>query len=134
MPHRCVKCGSIFPNGASDLLKGCSKCGGRFFLFVKDSDLQKANEVMDNLSDDDKKQIEDDVLDIIGDTLDKEKPVILDFESIRVIKPGKYELDLVDLFNGRPLVYKLEEGKYVIDIVTTFGAKDKDRKMDSPLV
>lgn len=132
MPHRCVKCGSIFPNGASDLLKGCSKCGGRFFLFVKDSDLQKANEVMDNLSEDDKKQIEDDVLDIIGDTLDKEKPVILDFESIRVIKPGKYELDLVDLFNGRPLVYKLEEGKYVIDIVTTFGAKD--RKIDTPLV
>ncbi|RME54999.1 hypothetical protein D6777_01985 [Candidatus Woesearchaeota archaeon] len=124
MPHQCVKCGEVYPNGAEELLKGCSKCGGRFFFFVKEEALAKAKELMQNLSEKDKKQMEEDVLDIIGDRVE-DKPVILDFESIRVIKPGKYELDLVDLFKGKPLIYKLEEGKYVIDIVSTFESKGK---------
>jgi hypothetical protein len=124
MPHQCVRCGSVYPDGSSDLLKGCSKCSGRFFFYVKESALKKAEEVMANLSDKEKKQIEEDVLEIVGDKLDHESPVILDFESIRVLKPGKYELDLVDLFRGRPLVYKLDEGKYVIDIVSTFESKE----------
>lgn len=47
-------------------------------------------------------------------------PVILDLESVRVLKPGKYELDIVNLFSKkRPLIYKLEEGKYVIDLAST---------------
>ncbi len=128
MPHQCVKCGTVYANGAAELLKGCSKCTGRFFFFVREEDLARAKEITTQLSDDDKKQIEFDVLDIVGDTLDRDKPIILDFESIRVSKPGKYELDLVDLFKGRPLVYKLAEGKYVIDIVSTFGSKDQEHK------
>ena len=33
--------------------------------------------------------------------LDKEpdKPVILDLESVRVLKPGKFEIDIVNLFS-----------------------------------
>ena len=55
-------------------------------------------------------------------------PVVLDFESIRVIEPGKYELDLVQLFNGAPLIFKLEEGKYVIDIAESFERLRKSKK------
>ena len=33
-------------------------------------------------------------------------------------------MDLIDLFKGKPLVYRLEEGKYVIDLASTFKAKD----------
>jgi len=128
MPHQCVKCGTVFANGAAELLKGCSKCTGRFFFFVKEEDLEKAREITTSLSDDDKRQMEFDVMDIVGDTLDRDKPIILDFESIRVLKPGKYELDLVDLFKGKPLVYKLAEGKYVIDIVSTFSSRDQEHK------
>ena len=41
-------------------------------------------------------------------------------ESIRVLGPGKYELDVVNLFNKkRPLIYKLEEGKYIVDLAST---------------
>ena len=47
-------------------------------------------------------------------------PVILDLESIKVIRPGKFELDVVNLFDKkRPLIYKLEEGKYIIDLAST---------------
>ena len=47
---------------------------------------------------------------------DESKPVILDLESIRVLQPGKFEIDIVSLMNRKPIVFKLSEGKYVIDI------------------
>jgi len=61
---------------------------------------------------------------------DLDAPVILDFESIKLGKPGQYELDLVQLFKGEPLVYKLEDGKYFIDIPSTFqlARKEKEEK------
>jgi len=65
-----------------------------------------------------KKQIEQDVRDIAGIT-DLEAPVVLDFESVKITKPGKYVLDIPNLFSKeRPLVYKLEDGKYIIDIAS----------------
>jgi len=45
---------------------------------------------------------------------------VLDIEAIRVLKPGKYELDLVHLFKKDPLIIKLDEGKYIIDIAQAF--------------
>ena len=67
-----------------------------------------------------KEQIEKDVLDILGDEIDREKPIVLDLESIRILKPGKYELDLVSLFKKKPLIYRLEDGKYMIDLIESF--------------
>ena len=65
-----------------------------------------------------KKQIEQDVRDIAGIT-DIDAPVVLDFESVKITKPGKYVLDIPNLFSKeRPLVYKLEDGKYIIDIAS----------------
>ena len=80
------------------------------------------------LSSQDKQQIEKDVFDLVGSDLDDETPVILDLEAIRVSKPGKYELDLVHLFKGEPLVFRLEEGKYMIDLIQSFK-KLKDKKL-----
>ncbi len=128
MPHQCVKCGKLYPAGCEELLKGCG-CGGRFFFFVKDEAIEQAKEVTDNLTKVEKNQIESDVLDIVGDRFE-DKPVILDFESIKIKKPGQYELDLVDLFKGRPIVYKLQEGKYVIDIISSFAAKNIDKEVE----
>lgn len=128
MPHQCVKCGTIFKDGKGDLLSGCQNCGSKFFFYVKKESLEKAQELTSKLTEEDKQQIEDDVLGIIGDKYDEDQPVVLDLESIRIIKPGKYELDLIDLFKGKPLVYKLDEGKYVIDIASTFDSKDLDIK------
>ncbi len=60
--------------------------------------------------------------------MDKEQPVILDIESIKILKPGQYELDLVNLFKKKqPLIYKLEDGKYMIDLVESFK-KIRDKK------
>ena len=121
VPHQCVRCGIFYEDGAKEILEGC-KCGSRFFFFVKSKDIEKAKSLTVNLTEKDREQIEVDVKDMIGELLD-DKPVILDLENIRVLKPGQYEISLIDIFKGKPLVYKLEEGKYVIDIVSTFESR-----------
>ncbi|KYK25569.1 hypothetical protein AYK25_05125 [Thermoplasmatales archaeon SM1-50] len=36
MPHQCLKCGHVFEEGSSQLLKGCPNCGGNRFFFTKE--------------------------------------------------------------------------------------------------
>ncbi len=126
MPHQCVRCNKLYEDGAQEILKGCS-CGARLFFYIKKKHIEEGKELVSNLSVEEKQQIERDVTDILHiKQEDKEKPIILDIESIRVLKPGKYELDLVHLFKNDPLVFKLDEGKYVIDLPQAFKKKDDD--------
>ena len=128
MPHQCVRCGTFYDDGSAEILKGC-KCGGKLFFYIKKSKLEKAKEMSSqvNLSEKDKDQIEDDVFDLVGADKNKDDPVVLDLESIRIKKPGQYELDLVHLFKGEPLIFKLEDGKYMIDVIESFK-KLRDKK------
>jgi len=123
MPHQCVRCNTFYEDGSNALLKGCNNCGGKFFFFVKKESIKDAQAVSDTLTEADKKQMEKDVKEIIGSEF-ADKPIILELENIKVLSPGKFEIDLVDLFRKRPLIYKLEEGKYYIDVPSTFEAKD----------
>jgi len=36
MPHQCLKCGRVFEEGSSQLLKGCPECNGNRFFFTKE--------------------------------------------------------------------------------------------------
>ena len=121
MPHQCVRCGTFYDDGAKEILKGC-KCGGRLFFFIKKEKFEKSKEIISKvkLSEKEKVQIEDDAFDLVGVDKNKGEPVILDLESIKIKKPGQYELDLVNLFKGDPLIFKLDEGKYMIDLVESF--------------
>src|SRR4030042_480769 len=126
MPHRCVKCGKIYLDASQEILTGCG-CGARFFYYIKQEkldeiELGKTNEVQDKIKEldkTDKVQIEKEIREITG-IEELEMPVILDLESVKVISPGKFEIDIVNLFNKkRPLIYKLEEGKYIIDLAAS---------------
>ncbi len=119
MPHQCVRCNTLYPDGAQEILSGCN-CGARLFFYIKKKHIEEGKKLIGNLSQEDKKQIEDDITEILHIKKELDKPVILDIESIRVLKPGKYELDLVHLFKKDPLIIKLEEGKYVIDLPQAF--------------
>ena len=91
--------------------------------------MKEAREVSDlKLSKSDKEQIEKDVFDLVGSDIDKDKTIVLDFESIRVLKPGQYELDLVSMFKKDPVIFRLEEGKYMIDIPESFKAVREKRE------
>ncbi len=120
MPHQCVRCNKIYGDGDSAVLKGCS-CGAKLFFYVKKDKIEKAQEAAKKLTAEDKQKIEKDVYEIIGDNPEADDPIILDFESISILEPGKFHIDLVKLFNRdkNALVYKLEDGKYMIDVAST---------------
>jgi len=120
MPHQCTKCGNVYSDASGEILTGCS-CGSRFFYYIRqekyDELKKEVQEIVTELDKADKEQIEKDIRELTGLEDEPDKPVILDLESVRVLKPGKFEIDIVNLFSkNRPLIYKLGEGKYIIDL------------------
>ena len=117
MPHQCVKCGTFFSDGAEEILKGCN-CGSKHFFFVKKAKLKKAKKIQEEFTEEQKKEIIDQITEIAGVS---NEPVVLDFEAINVVEPGKFEIDIVNLMNKeKPIIYRLEEGKYIIDVAESF--------------
>ena len=128
MPHQCVHCGRICPLGSREIIDGCESCHGHFFFYIRDDQLEKAQEqkVVHEMPKEEKKQIEQDIREMAG-IEEENAPVILDFEAIRAAGPGKYEIDVVNLFKkDRPLIYKLGEGKYIIDLATTLSGSVRE--------
>jgi|TARA_Y100000310_G_scaffold230479_1_gene232924 predicted nucleic acid-binding Zn-ribbon protein len=111
--------------GSKEIIEGCNKCKGHFFFYIREEQLEKIKEKPIEIPQEEKKQIEKDIRDMAGIT-DENAPVILDIESVRVLSDGKFELDIVNLFNKKkPLVYKLEEGKYIIDLAFMESGKEE---------
>jgi predicted nucleic acid-binding Zn-ribbon protein len=126
MPHQCVKCSRIIPVGSRELIEGCADCSSRFFFYIREEQLERIKEKPIEIPEQEKEVIEQDIREIAGIT-DEKDPVILDLESVRVTGDGKFEIDIVNLFNKkRPLIYKLEEGKYIIDLASTLNQSLKD--------
>jgi predicted nucleic acid-binding Zn-ribbon protein len=48
MPHQCLKCGYVFEEGSSQLLKGCPGCGGNRFFFTKQPLNETERDIMSN--------------------------------------------------------------------------------------
>jgi len=128
MPHQCVHCGKLYPAGSKELLSGCSDCGSHFFFYVRDELMQKMRDNPIEIPAEERKNVEKEIREMAG-IIDEEIPVILDIESVRVTGSGKFEIDIVNLFNKkRPLIYKIEEGKYIIDLSSTLKQNIKDLK------
>jgi hypothetical protein len=126
MPHQCVRCNAFYEDGNEAILKGCP-CGAKLFFFIRKEKLEKLKAAAVEappVNEEERRQIEQDVYNVLG-VEEPEEPVVLDLESVRVLKPGKYELDLVQLFKGEPLIFKLADGKYIIDIAETFRRMKK---------
>ena len=109
MPHQCVRCNRFYEDGSNEIIEGCS-CGAKLFFFIKQEKLEKIKEAetqLIKLNPQQREQIEKDVFTLIGKDSEEDEPIVLDFESINVKEPGKFELDLVHLFNKEnPLVFK----------------------------
>jgi predicted nucleic acid-binding Zn-ribbon protein len=125
MPNQCVHCSKIYDDASKEVLEGCSQCGGHFFFYIKKEKLQeilekkKLSDQGAELTSTEKQQIEKEVREIAGLPEGDESPIFLDFESIKIVKPGKYLLDLSKLFaKDRPQIYQLEDGKYIVDLTT----------------
>jgi predicted nucleic acid-binding Zn-ribbon protein len=130
MPNRCVRCGKIYETASPEILTGCNNCGSHYFFFFKEGDIKLQAE-MSKITRAEGEEILNDVQEIVGEGNDK--PVILDLESIRIKKSGKFEIDLVSLFKRKPIIYKIEDGKYFIDLASTMQLSGKRSKREKKI-
>ncbi len=119
MAYRCVHCTATYADTSPEVLAGC-KCGSKFFFYIKQEKLQALEQRSvpePELTVEEKAQMEEEVRELTGLQDQPETPVFLDFESVRILKPGKYAIDLEKLFSrGKPRIYQLEDGKYIVDL------------------
>ncbi len=98
MPHRCTECGKEYMDGDMTVLQGC-ECGNNKFLYIPK---QKGKEVEEI-----KEQFER-------------------IESVRIIAPGMYELNIEKLLEGGEVVIALQEdGKYAVHLPSLLRKKKK---------
>ena len=126
MPNKCTVCGKVHPDDAKYLLNGCDKCGSKFFFYVREEKLDEAERDIKQLTKKEVKEIENDIREIIPEGFEKNETVILDVEAIRVIKPGKYQIDVTNLFHQKPIVIRVGDGKYELDL-SVLMAKMKEK-------
>jgi len=139
MPHKCTRCEHIFEDGDSVILTGCPNCGWNKFLYVKSSEAGASGE-----------EIEPQVSDIVDETTDttpsekliKEVDEILGIkteesheededervESVRILGPGSYELNLDSLLKRKEIIMAIKEnGTYAVDLPSVFKKKKKEQ-------
>ncbi len=122
MPHQCLNCNEIYEDNSEVIIKGCPKCGHKLFLYIRERPKEEENEIILNKKE--KANIEKQVKSIIGGNLDT--PIILKLENIRVLKNGKYEIDINQLLKKeKPLIFKIQSGTYIIDL-TSFNKLENE--------
>lgn len=113
MPHQCLKCDAVYGNDSDVILKGCTACGNKLFLYIKS--LPKEKEQIEI-----SKEKKDIILKEVESMVEIEEiktPIVLKLENVRVLEPGKYEIDINQLMKkNKPVIYKIQEGTYVIDL------------------
>ncbi|KYK32553.1 MAG: hypothetical protein AYK22_07310 [Thermoplasmatales archaeon SG8-52-3] len=68
MPHQCLKCGKVFEEGSSQLLKGCSSCNGNRFFYTKEPlDEKERNIITEKVG----KDLNSTIIELMGNELDQ---------------------------------------------------------------
>jgi predicted nucleic acid-binding Zn-ribbon protein len=125
MPHKCTKCGREYRDGSTGILKGCESCGGKKFLYVKDSELHK--DILEEKSIEEiAQETKEPVLEV--KTVRKKEVEMYDrVETIRIVGPGSYELNIEKMAKGDERIISVgKEGVYNIDLLSF--TKDTKRK------
>jgi predicted nucleic acid-binding Zn-ribbon protein len=118
MPNKCTKCGKLHPDDANYLVNGCNECGSKFFFYIRQEVLDNIEKDIEKLTPKEINEIERDIRDIVQKGREDGETVILDLEAVRVIKPGKYIIDVTNLFTQKPIVIRISSGKYELDLST----------------
>ena len=126
MPHKCTKCGREYKDGSTEILKGCESCGGKKFLYVKDTDINK--DVLEEKSIEEiAEESHEEILQVVEPRTKKEVEMYDRVETIRIISPGTYELNLEKMAQSDERIVSVgKEGSYIIDLMSM--AKDQPKK------
>ncbi len=120
MPHKCTKCGKIYPDGDYRILNGC-ECGNNKFLYVPKERLAERST-----------ETEKDVKPESESKNKSEEVKIEDFEgieSVKIIAPGMYEIKLENILSRDGIVIALqEEGRYMIHLPSLLKKREKKKE------
>jgi len=119
MPHKCTQCGREFEDGSTKILKGCPSCGGKKFLYIREA--ERHDDVLkEKTIDEIVRETGEEVLEVKQDRQKKDEIEVFErIESIRILGPGSYELNIEKLAQSDEVVVGLEkEGRYVVDILS----------------
>ncbi len=134
MPHKCIKCGREFRDGSTEILKGCPSCSGKKFVYVREE--ERHAEVLEE------KPLAALVEGREGRLLEVQRPVQKEIElherveTIRILGPGRYEVNIEKLAESDEMVLGLgKEGRYIVDIhsmarVEKEAKKEKKRRKE----
>jgi uncharacterized protein len=122
MPHKCTKCGREYKDGSTEILKGCASCGGKKFLYVKEAEINK--DVLEEKSIGEiAEESHEEVLEVVEPKAKKEVEMYDRVETIRIVAPGSYELNLEKMAKSDERIVSVgKEGSYLIDLMSM--AKD----------
>jgi predicted nucleic acid-binding Zn-ribbon protein len=150
MPHKCLKCGNVYPDNDSTILRGCTHCGSIFFLYLKTgTETQQIQEIQNELATkntsleeeitkqieerktevkETEKAIEKKIEKVVAKGKVKEAKRItkgkFGIETVRIPREGVYEINIEGLMNRKPLII-LEEGKvYFIHLPSAFESEE----------
>jgi hypothetical protein len=126
MPHKCTKCGREYKDGSTEILKGCASCGGKKFLYVKETELNK--DVLEEKSIDELAQeSREEILELPEPKTKQEVQMYDRVETIRIIAPGTYELNIEKMAQDDERIVSVgKEGSYIVDLMSM--AKDEPKK------
>jgi len=126
MPHKCTKCGREYKDGSTEILKGCASCGGKKFLYVKETELNK--DVLEEKSIDEiAQESREDILEIPEPKSRQEVQMYDRVETIRIVAPGTYELNIEKMAQSDERIVSVgKEGSYLVDLMSM--AKDEPKK------
>jgi predicted nucleic acid-binding Zn-ribbon protein len=126
MPHKCTRCGREFKDGSTDILKGCPSCGGKKFLFIREEhrhrDVLEEKTIQEIAT-----ETKEEVLEVTGtpETAPDPRGRV---ESIRILAPGSYELNLKKLAETGDMVVGVgKDASYLVDI-PSMGKDEKKEK------
>jgi predicted nucleic acid-binding Zn-ribbon protein len=135
MPHKCTRCESVFKDGAAIILNDCPECGWNKFLYVRDATseplVEKTGE-MHAIPSAASKFIKE-VDELLGTRTPSESKAAVEkkpaeigerVESVRILSPGSYELNLESLLEREEIVMALkEDGTYLVHLPSVFQKK-----------
>jgi hypothetical protein len=128
MPHKCTKCGREYRDGSTEILKGCASCGGKKFLYVRESEINK--DVLEEKSIDEiAGESREEILEVVAPKKEKKEVEMFDrVETIRIVGPGSYELNIEKMAKSDERIVGVGggEGSYMIDLLSM--AKDAPKK------
>ena len=127
MPHKCTKCGREYRDGSTEILKGCASCGGKKFLYVREAEIHKdvlEEKSIEEIAD----ETREEVLEVVMPKAKKEVEMFDRVETIRIIGPGSYELNIEKMAKSDERIMGVggSEGSYIIDLMSM--AKDTSGK------